>query len=394
MQENKNNIKNVKRGKILYVIGSLNMGGAERHVVTMALALQKRGWQPSLFVLSPEGPLLQPLNNAGIAVKGWNIPSWLPDILGSRPSGWLQSLLFMTRVAIELLRHPGTVAHFFLPATYILGGLAAWLVKSHPRIMSRRSLNYYQNKYPKYRKIECFLHSRMDIILGNSLAVVKELQGEVQGDTPIKLIYNGIETAPIPTDSRSRIRAEMGVDDTAFVIIIVANLIPYKGHKDLLNALNQIKDSLPNPWHLLCIGRDDGTGESLHDLAKNMGIADNLILSGPRINIYDYLAAADIAVSASHEEGFSNSVLEAMMMGLPMVVTDVGGNGEAVLDGVTGHVVPSHDPTALGQGILKLALDENRQKLGMAGRTRVIEHFSLKACVDAYEAVYFDAKSK
>lgn len=378
------------RGRILYVIGSLAVGGAESHVVTVASALSLRGWQPTVFALSPTGALLDRLKKAKVPVVGPELPAWVAKIFGPRLTGWLGSIISVLMITIYLRRHPGTVTHFFLPAAYILGGLAAWFANAYPRIMSRRSLNRYQIKHPIYRKIEHFLHPRMDVLLGNSLAVVTELQFEVQGRAPIRLIYNGIEPWSILPGTRAAMRHELGLCDDALLIVVVANLIPYKGHEDLLKGLGLVKERLPTGWRLLCIGRDDGIGLSLQGLAKALGIETNVIWLGPRLDVQNCLAASDIAVSASHEEGFSNAVLESMMAGLPVIATDVGGNPEAVLDGVSGYVVTSRNPAALGGAILKLAIDPHRGEFGARGRIRAIEKFSLKACLDAYETLYFD----
>ena len=163
-----------------------------------------------------------------------------------------------------------------------------------------------------------------------------------------------------------------------------------KDNRDLLVALDLIKEIMPVCWSLLLIGRDDGIGNFLKERAKLLGIDANVLWLGSRLDVHECLAAADIAVSASHEEGFSNSVLEAMKEGLPTVVTDVGGNPEAVENGVTGYVVPCRDPIALGDAILKLALDPKRAELGARGRSRVKERFSMDACINAYERLYFD----
>ena len=110
---------------------------------------------------------------------------------------------------------------------------------------------------------------------------------------------------------------------------------------------------------------------------------------GSRNDIPDLLSASDIGLLCSHEEGFSNAILEGMAAGLPMVVTDVGGNSEAVVNGKTGVVVPARQPAALGQAILELAKDSKRRKeFGGAGRARVEAEFSLEKSVEGYEEVY------
>jgi glycosyltransferase involved in cell wall biosynthesis len=102
------------------------------------------------------------------------------------------------------------------------------------------------------------------------------------------------------------------------------------------------------------------------------------------------LQASDIGILApTRNEGFSNAVLESMAAGLPMVVTDVGGNAEAILDGETGFVVPSHEPSALGGAILKLAeAPQLRRAMGGGARNRAADKFSLAASIDQYCALY------
>jgi glycosyltransferase involved in cell wall biosynthesis len=230
----------------------------------------------------------------------------------------------------------------------------------------------------------------MTCILGNSRAVLDELRAEGVPKEKLRLIYNGIDLAPfaaLPTKSDARRNLSLPVD--AWTMILIANIIPYKGHADLLEALSRIKTRLPNPWRLLCVGRDDGPGVALHTQARRFGIDENIVWLGLRTDVAKLLAAADLGLLVSHEEGFANAVLEGMAAALPMVVTDVGGNAEAVLDGKTGLVVPARDPERLGAAILAFAADPARAAaMGKAGRDRVEWNFSLAACVRQYEALY------
>ena len=111
---------------------------------------------------------------------------------------------------------------------------------------------------------------------------------------------------------------------------------------------------------------------------------------GTRSNISDVLFSADIGVLCPFKnEGFSNAILEGMTAGLPMVVTDIGGNKEAVINGNTGYVVEPRNTDSLATAILDLVNNHSKMKrFGEAGRQRVKECFSLKACVDAYEKLY------
>jgi glycosyltransferase involved in cell wall biosynthesis len=133
----------------------------------------------------------------------------------------------------------------------------------------------------------------------------------------------------------------------------------------------------------------EGDARALQEASARLGLQHQVMWLGRRADVPSLLAASDIGVLASHEEGFSNAVLEAMAAGLPMVATAVGGNSEAVLDGETGILVPPHDPTALGQAIACLAMDQARaRRLGDAGRERVATQFSLRRCVALYDRVF------
>jgi glycosyltransferase involved in cell wall biosynthesis len=135
---------------------------------------------------------------------------------------------------------------------------------------------------------------------------------------------------------------------------------------------------------------DTGTyaGE-LACLADNNGIGAKLLWLGVRDDIPDLLGAADLGLLSSHQEGFSNALLELMAAGLPVVATDVGGNREAVIDGETGILVPPRSPNALAQAIVDLANDaEARTRFGAAGRRRVSQEFSLDSCVEHYDQLF------
>lgn len=379
-----------KSGKILFVIGSMELGGAEQHVVQVARQLKQRGWSPEFFVFAPGGGLTQRLAERDIPVASGSPPKWLLSLSNSQRIRARISLVFTLLALMRaMIAHRPLIAHFFLPGAYIVGGLASLVTWTRPRLMSRRSLNHYQTAYPAYARIERFLHRRMDRICGNSKAVLKQLEEEGVKKEQLRLIHNGIDLARFdgPID-RAGMRRSLGVPDDALVLIMVANLIAYKGHRDLLEALAEIRERLPQPWACLCVGRDDGIGSALRAQAEELGIAANVRWLGSRRDVPELLFAADIGILCSHEEGFSNAVLEGMAAKLPMVVTDVGGNREAVVDGETGSVVPARSPHALAMAIMEVVCNPQRRELGLRGRLRVETLFSLEKCVDAYEALY------
>jgi len=369
---------------VLAVVGSLDVGGAERHLVQVLPRLDRGRFQASVFCLTHRGTLAGELEAAGVAVLAPGARSAADNVLMKAYRG----VVALWRLRRTLRATRPDVVHFFLPAAYLVGGAASLGVPVR-RVMSRRSLNDYQRRHPGLAPLERLLHRRMDAVLGNARAVVDQLRQEGAPAARLGLIYNGIEPDTRASGRREDIRGRLGIAEQATVLILVANLIAYKGHADLLRALAAEPERLPPDWVLLCVGRDDGIGPELRALASDLGIAARVRWLGARDDVPALLAAADIGILCSHQEGFSNSILEGMAAGLPMVVSDVGGNAEAVTDGETGLVVPAHDPARLGAALAALAADPaRRQAMGAAGRERVAGHFSLNACVAAYERLY------
>jgi glycosyltransferase involved in cell wall biosynthesis len=375
--------------EILFVIGTLEVGGTERHLATLAPALVKLGWIVSVYSLAGGGALRDELQGDGVTVL---VPRFKIAAAKSSVVGRLaQSVRIGAHLFSVMRQRRPAIVHFFLPAAYLVGAPAAISAGVPVRIMSRRSLNVYQRSYPLVQNLERRLHRRMSAILGNSRSVVREL-AETE-DVPVRrlgLIYNGIDVARF-TDagSMAATRAELGLGPQTLTLVIVGNLIPYKGHGDLLAALGQAAPRLPPDWRLLIVGRDEGIASALQAQAAGLDIARNVTFLDTRNDVPEILNASDIGVICSHQEGFSNAVLEGMASGLPMIVTDVGGNAEAVLDGESGIVVPPHDPVHLADAIVRLANDPPlRARLGDAGRRRMAEHFSLDRSIGAYDALY------
>lgn len=381
--------------KLIVVIGSLNVGGTERHLVSILPKLVECGWSVRVITLTEKGSLSSTVEAQGVEVISLLKPRHYKIIKQwSQPfARLLRIFLCVSRLAWKLKRESKDVLlHFYLPESYVLGMFGVMLSGfSGHTIMSRRSLNNYQTRRPGIAWFEKKLHPKTALIIGNSNAILTQLK-EQEGvpDKHLRLIYNGVDLQAFSTvTSRDNIRKDLKIPLDAFVMIIVANLIPYKGHADLLRALARVKEALPTHWYLLCVGRDDGIGSSLKQQAEQLELTDRIQWLGSRRDVPDLLASADLGILCSHEEGFSNAILEAMASGLPMVVTDVGGNAEAVLNGQTGYVVPAKDEQALSKAILELAKDPKKSlSFGQAGRLRVVEKFSLKYCVISYLALY------
>ena len=151
--------------------------------------------------------------------------------------------------------------------------------------MSRRSMNKYLEKYPKWvRKVEFFLHKKMSVVLANSRAVLKQL--EYMENVPaekLRLVYNGIDETENVSRRDFAVRADLGIKLDAVVLATVANLLPYKGYQDLIEACGFLSKSFPTlpDWHLIVIGNDSvGMKKELENLAVRLGVSQRLHFVG------------------------------------------------------------------------------------------------------------------
>jgi len=168
-------------------------------------------------------------------------------------------------------------------------------------------------------------------------------------------------------------------------LIMIARFAEPKDHETLLQALGKLKDL---PWSVQLVG--DGVKRAAAEaLALNLGIAERVEFAGMLEDVEALLADSSLFVLSSRREGFPISILEAMRAGLPVVASDCGGISEAVEDGETGLLFPPGNVEALMSCLEKLiANPELRQKMGLAGRRRYLEAFTLDHMVEKTSAVY------
>jgi glycosyltransferase involved in cell wall biosynthesis len=366
--------------RVLVVAPRLDIGGAEMHLSRVLPALRAAGLDVSLFTLARGGPLEASLAERGVPILG----------IAARGGRTVASLRAGFALRREIARLRPDIIHFFLPEPYLIGSLAAAGRAELVRVMSRRSLSAYQKNHPMLARVERHLHRSTAALIGNSSAVAAQLIEESAAPDKVGVIHNGVDLPPpVTSAARDACRRVLDIPDDAFVIAVVANLIAYKGHADLLKALSAVRHRLDGAWRLMLIGRDDGIGSALRQQAATLGLAEHVLWLGQRSDTEDLLAAADLGVLPSHHEGFSNSLIEKMAHALPVVATRVGGNIDAVADGETGYLVPVTDGAALGEAIAGLYEDAGlRARMGAAARRRVERLFSLQACVRRYFDLY------
>ncbi|MFH0793475.1 MAG: glycosyltransferase [bacterium] len=380
---------NPDKTKILYVIGSLRRGGAERQVTELLKGLPAECYEKSLCLLSGGGEFQREIEDCGIPIIALGCVAagskWNPVTIGRFARG-------LVRLIRCIRKEKPQIVHGFLYWANLYAVLGARFAKPRRPILitSRRSLGLYKDDKPWMQRIENWMNRRTDAIVVNSKGVLHDcLRRESLRKEQLRLIYNGVDLTPFdaPFDAAKK-RKELGVAESARVIVCVANLILYKGHEELISAMAQVVKEFPDAV-LLLVGRDGGMERALKDQVAREGIGRSVVFLGSRGDAPDVIRAADILVLASHEEGFSNVLLEGMAAGKPMVATNVGGNPESVKDGVTGLLVPPRDSRAMAAALGALLRDpKRRETMGASGRQRVEEEFSLGKMIENYDRLY------
>ena len=388
-------LKKMKLIKIIYVTGALDIGGTETHILNLVPELSRIGFKPYIFSINGRGVLADELEARGIKVFTTWGARWVRSLPSVLRVLFIVPLAFLSLTKLIFCFRP-KIIHMFLPAAYVIGGFAAMIGGVPVRIMSRRSRNFYQARHSFAASLERILHRQMTVLLGNSLKVVEDLQNECAQRNKIRLIYNGIHLPDIRNaQSNLLLRRDLGIDCNTLVFTMTASLIAYKGHRDLIEAFELIKGKLGGNWCLICVGDDRGVLKELKKLSCDVGVDKHVLWLGSRRDVTKILAASDIGVLSSHEEGFSNAVLEYMGAGLPSVVTDVGGNAEAVLNEKCGLVVSARDPASIGRALLRLSKDSMlRATMGVAARNRIKKYFTLEHSVENYSNLYHDLLGK
>lgn len=369
------------------------MGGTEKHVRDLVHRLDRERFRPVVIATAEGGPLEADFADMGVPVHVIGYQGF------TRRRGQALRRIRMAMASIRTLAdtlraEDAVIVHAYLPAANVLGAIAGCLAGRPPIIVSKRGLCHYKKGRPILAFFENVANLAADAVLVNSDAVAVAVRSaERFCGRKIRRIYNGIDAASpaasgpaAPSGGGPALDPPLPPDAAA--ILYVANLFPYKGHLDLVEAAAAVAARFPKARFLLA-GREEGTGAQVRSRIEALGLRDHVRLLGPRDDVAALMAAADLIVHPSHEEGFSNTILEAMAAGKAVVATAVGGIPEAVEEGVTGVLVPPRSPERLAEALLSLLENPARARaMGEAGRRRVLDTFPLAKMVREIEDLY------
>ena len=369
------------RTRVLFVTPNLGVGGAERHIATLAPALDPGRFEVRVVCIKERGPLFDAVTRAGVGAL-------------SLDSGTRQAPRALLRL-IRIMRayRPHIVITRGLNAD-ILGRVAAAATRVPAIVVWKHNTGHITRGW-----LERISERALDPVTDRYFAVahgqVPYLVDELGWpQEKIRVIHNGVDPAAFPYEpgrpKDPALLRQLGVDD-GLVIGILAVLRPEKDHATFLRAAAHIAAARPDA-RFLVVG-DGPDRPELEALAAGLGLGDRVNFTGMRSDVEAVLSILDVAVLSSYTiECFPYAILEAMAMGVPAVCTAVGGLGEMIDDGVTGRLVPPRDPRALADGILDVISDpERRTRMGRAARERLVANFTLERSAAVTERMILEA---
>jgi glycosyltransferase involved in cell wall biosynthesis len=372
--------------KVLHVIACLDTGGAQKMLYKLLSGTDREAFKTEVVSLIDIGPIGQKIQALGVSVRA----------LGMRRSG-VPNPLAVLRLARWLRQDPPYVIQTWMYHADLIGGLAARLAGSIPVAWGVRNSNLDPQCSRRSTIWIAMACARLSRWLPARIVCCSEASRQVHtqlGYAADKMVVipNGFDLAVFRADPAARrsVRQELGIPEEAPLIGLVARFHPQKDHCDFVQAAARFHACVPESHFLLCGDGITWRNPELAGWIEAAGIQSQCHLLGRREDIPRLMAALDIAsTAASYGEAFPNVVGEAMACGVPCVVTDVGDS--AIIVGETGVVVPPKDPQALAAGWSRLLLDmnqEERRRLGLAARQRIMERYSLGKIVEQYERLY------
>lgn len=363
----------MSRVRVLQLLPSLGMGGAERLAVHLARSLDPQRFE--VKVVSMFGPTDSDLSEM---LSSRSIPL---EYLDKRP-GFDGSMV--TKLHRAFRRFSPDVAHshlrvlqYALPA-FVGSGVTA-------RVHTFHSVAQKEAKWSG-RMIQRLAFKSGVTPVAISDEVARTVQ-DVYKISPLT-IPNGIPVADYRDNSAAgtKLRESLGLSANDFVFVCVANLSKAKNHALLLSALKEVVAASPQKIMLLLVG-DGPLRPALTSAASELGNAVRFL--GRRTDVPAILAAADAFVLASDYEGNPLAVMEAMAAARPVVATAVGGIPELITDGVDGLLVQPGSPEGLAEGMIKLASNPNlASALGTAASETARARFSIDAMANSYGELY------
>jgi len=351
--------------KIAHVVDSMQVGGAEMLVAQMCRLQREQGHNPSVYAIAALGPLGEMLRTDGFAVQA-NVGKHLPDSLRSF-------------YRIFKRERPQTV-HLHNPTPTIYGALPARMAGVPSIVSTRHSL-----VAPPHGKVMELKYAAAaaccDWVIGICDATTENLKAmhSIRAGKIVR-VYNGAARL-------QQVAEEQRPAKSGFTLVYIGRMEPVKNHALLLRAFSAALTVMPD-LRLWMVG-DGSERPASERLAAELGIARQVTFWGQQLDVAPFFSAADAFIMSSLSEGLPMSLLQAFSIGLPAIVTDVGGMAEAVRMSKAGLAVAFGDAAEMTAAMLRMARNHTeREQFSMNAEAAFNSRFTLQAMVGAYMDLY------
>jgi glycosyltransferase involved in cell wall biosynthesis len=365
-----------ERVRVVQVMATGTNGGAQEHVFNLVSRLDHDYYDVSIVSLSP-GSAVRKLQRAGFGVTVIDEPD---DAIAT------------AILAAHLGDIRADVVHNHMYRAEIVGTKAAIALATagHRRPYVLSTIHSSRIRSTEDQDELRRLTPSIDRLIVVSRAIDRKVEEEGRFGAPRTLIYNGVDLERYDhQEPCCSLRDEYGMEPGSPIVGVVGRLELEKGHPTLLEAWPHVLREMPGAY-LMVVG-EGSRQEALHQIAREQGIERHVIFTGRRDDIPAVTAAFDVAVLPSYREAQGLTILEAMALSRPVVASSVGGIPEMIEDGVTGLLVPPHDPVALAAAIVRVLRDHPlADMLGRAGHDLVHDRFCVQLMVNAVQELYDD----
>ena len=371
----------VPRLKIMHLVHGLPAGGLENGVINLCNRLNPSQFAPSICTLEGGGRLESRVDTGRVELFT------VRRFFGNDPS-------LPLRLAWHLIRRKIDILHTHSWVTLVEGCVAAKLARigvvvhgEHGFPMEERPRNvrvqhWFWNRISQVTSVCGILADRMEQVVGYPRR-------------RIAVIPNGVDAEHFRPSGKGKLlaRSELGLPPDAFLLGTVGRLVPVKNHAGTLRALAALRRIGIDAK--LALAGDGPLRDELQRLAVDLNVQANVSFLGELADVAPLLQALDVFVLNSTKEGMSNTILEAMACGVPVVATSVGSNGELVADGQTGYLVPTENDRELTGALERLARKpESLLHFGREARFRVESRFGIDRMVQNYSELYMKLAGK
>lgn len=362
--------------RVLHIQKVAGIAGSENHLLTLLPRLQAHGYMPEMLALADRHDHPEPFAER---VRAAGVPVGVMPLAGDLDLGLVRRLE-------RFIRAGGySVVHTHLLHADLHGVMAARRADVKTLVSTRHNDDAFRRFLP-LRWVNSWSARQIDHLICISESVRGfVVRTELVPERKTSVIHYGLSVGDRIGDRSWR--AQMGWSDGTPVVGIVARLTAQKGHSSLLKAMPEVLKRVPEA-RLIIVGEGE-LRANLVDLSRRLGVQKRVHFFGYRADAASLMAGFDLFVHPSRWEGFGLVFLEAMAARRAIVATRVGSIPEIVAQGETGLLVPVDDVPALAGAMVKLLISRaDAQKMGEAGRIRLLQEFTVEAMVSRTAAIY------